>query len=203
MENKDNVFQVDHLSSGLKKRVISGARLTIGAQLLKLIIQIISITGLARLLEPKDFGLVAMVTVFLGVAQQLVDGGLSSATIQRDKVTHQQASLLFWLNCAIGTLLCILVIIISPLVSYIYDEPRLTTLTIVMSSMLLISGLSVQHEAILFRQRRFGSLAIIDWVSMGVGVLSGIAMALNGAGYWAIAISPIVVLLIKNNTYQI
>ena len=89
---KDKFFSADHLKSGLKERAVKSAGITLAAQAVKLILQLGSIAILARLLEPSDFGLIAMVTVFTGLALQFMEGGLSMATIQRDQITHGQVS---------------------------------------------------------------------------------------------------------------
>ena len=123
---KDQISSIDHLKSGLRERAVKSTGITLFAQGIKLILQIGSIAILARLLEPSDFGLVAMVTVFTGLALQLMEGGLSMATIQRDQVTHAQISNLFWVNSALGIVLFLLGVSISPLVAIIYNEPRLT-----------------------------------------------------------------------------
>src|SRR5690606_30509270 len=97
-----------HLKTGLKARAIKSVGITLSAQIIKLALQLGSIAILARLLEPEDFGLVAMVTVFTNLALPMMDGGLSMATIQRDRITHAQVSNLFWVNCALGLGLCLL-----------------------------------------------------------------------------------------------
>ena len=93
----DNILDVysndiAHLKSGLKERAVKSVGITLAAQAVKLLLQLGSIVILARLLEPSDFGLIAMVTVFTGLALQFMEGGLSMATIQRDQITHGQVS---------------------------------------------------------------------------------------------------------------
>ena len=188
---KEKLFDADHLKKGLKERAVKSASITIAAQVIKLMLQVGSIAVLARLLEPSDFGLVAMVTVFTGLALQFMEGGLSMATIQRDRITHAQVSNLFWVNGALGVALCLLGILISPLVSFIYDEPRLTLVMAAMSLMFLIGGLSVQHDALLRRQMRFKTISLIDVVSMAIGIAAGIVAAFGGLEYWALVISPV------------
>ena len=183
---------MEHLKSGLKERAIKSAGITLSAQVIKLLLQIASITILARLLEPTDFGLVAMVTVFTGLALHFMEGGLSIATIQSDQVTDAQISNRFWVNAALGTGLCVLGIITAPVIARIYDEPRLTLVMIAMSLTFLIGGLSVQHDAILRRQMRFKAISAIDILSMAAGILAGIVAALAGTNYWALVISPVV-----------
>jgi O-antigen/teichoic acid export membrane protein len=189
--SKDQLFNADHLKTGMKERAVKSAGITLAAQGIKLILQLGSVAILARLLQPSDFGLIAMVTVFTGLALQFMEGGLSMATIQRDQITHAQVSNLFWVNGALGTALCLLGILISPLVAIIYDEPRLTLVMAAMSLTFLIGGLSVQHDALLRRQMRFRAISVIDIVSMAAGIAAGITAALGGLEYWALVISPI------------
>lgn len=191
MPQRNKLFSTAHLNKGMTERAVKSAGITMAAQAVKLILQIGSIAILARLLQPSDFGLVAMVTVFTGLAVQLMEGGLSMATIQRDKITHAQVSNLFWVNSALGAGLCLLGIFISPLISVIYQEPRLTLVMAVMSLTFLIGGLSVQHDALLRRQMRFKTISFIDVFSMAAGIIAGVAAALVGLQYWALVISPI------------
>ncbi|MHA6964802.1 lipopolysaccharide biosynthesis protein [Zobellella denitrificans] len=197
MQEKNKLFSTEHLKAGLKEHAVKSAGVTLAAQGIKLILQIGSIAILARLLEPSDFGLVAMVTVFTGLALQLMEGGLSMATIQRDQITHAQVSNLFWINSALGACLCLLGILISPLVATIYNEPRLTLVMMAMSLTFLIGGLSVQHDALLRRQMRFKALSVIDILSMAAGIIAGIAAALAGLQYWALVLTPNVTFLTK------
>jgi PST family polysaccharide transporter len=197
LQDKNQLFATDHLKTGLKERAVKSAGITLAAQGVKLILQLGSIAILARLLQPSDFGLIAMVTVFTGLALQFMEGGLSMATIQRDQITHAQVSNLFWVNGALGAVLCLVGILISPLVAIIYDEPRLTLVMAAMSLTFLIGGLSVQHDALLRRQMRFKAISVIDIVSMAVGIIAGIAAALGGLEYWALVISPIATFALK------
>ncbi len=194
---KDKFFSADHLKSGLKERAVKSAGITLAAQAIKLILQLGSIVILARLLEPSDFGLIAMVTVFTGLALQFMEGGLSMATIQRDQITHGQVSNLFWINAGLGAGMCVLGVLVAPLVSKLYEEPRLTFIMAAMSLTFLIGGLSVQHDAILRRQMRFRAISIIDISSMALGIVAGIVAAFVGFGYWALVISTVITFLSK------
>jgi PST family polysaccharide transporter len=171
--------------------------ITIFAQAIKLVLQITSISVLSRLLEPSDFGLVAMVTVFTGFALHFMEGGLSMATIQREQITHAQVSNLFWVNTGLGFGLGVMSIILAPLVAKVYEEPRLTLMMIAMSLTFIIGGFSVQHEAILKRQMRFRAISWIDVTSMAAGIGTAILAALNGLGYWSLIISPIFTFFVK------
>ncbi len=141
---------------------------------------------LARLLDPKDFGLVGMVTAFTGILALFRDFGLSSASIQRANVTDEQISTLFWINLAVGAFLGVLAVAMAPVVAAFYHEPRLSTVTTALAASFVFNAAGVQHGAILQRQMRFTALAVINTAGLLVGSLVGIGGALAGYGYWAL-----------------
>ncbi len=82
----------------LKAKTIRGGFARLCAQAANFLLRVVSLMILARLLGPKDFGLVGMVTAFTGVLNLFRDFGLSSAAVQRETVTDEQVSTLFWIN---------------------------------------------------------------------------------------------------------
>src|ERR1700756_766439 len=180
----------------LKEKTIRGGFARLCAQGLNFVIRLGSLMILARLLTPKDFGLVGMVTAFTGVLTLFRDFGLSSATVQRVEVTEEQISTLFWINSLVGAILCFLLAAVSPLVASFYREPRLVWVTIVLAVGFFFNAVGVQHSAMLQRQMRFTALAIIDFVSLLSGIIVAIAMALYGFKYWSLVamstVSPLV-----------
>ena len=141
---------------------------------------------LARLLNPKDFGLVAMVTALTSVLDLFRDFGLSSAAIHNKNVTEDQSSTLFWINTAVGLFLSLLLTALAPLVVVIYHEPQLFWVTIVLASGFLINAAGIQHSVLLERQMRFTALAWISLVCLVTSTTVGIVMAYRGCGYWAL-----------------
>src|SRR5579859_3422880 len=100
----------------LKGKIVRGGAAKICAQGVSFILRTGSIMALARLLDPKDFGLVGMVTVFTGVLNLFRDFGLSQATVQRMDVTEEQISSLFWINILVGIILCLMLAVSAPFV---------------------------------------------------------------------------------------
>src|SRR5258708_1186512 len=109
----------------LKQRAIRGGVAKIFSQVATLILRTGSLMIMARLLDPKDFGLVGMVTAVIGVFSVFRDFGLSTATIQRTNVSDEQMSTLFWVNVLVGLGLAVLTAGMAPLVVRFYHEPRL------------------------------------------------------------------------------
>jgi len=185
-----------HLLDNLKGRTISSGLITIAAQGIKFALNLASIMVLARLLTPRDFGLYAMVTTIMGYVVTFKDAGLSTATVQREGITHAQVSNLFWINVALSGALSLLLAAGSPLVAWFYREPRLVPITLILSSTFFLSGLTIQHTALLNRQMRFTALAFIQIASMLTGVIIGIGMAWLGYRYWALVFSNVVTIAV-------
>ena len=177
----------------LKARVIRGGFAKICAQAANFTLRIGSLMVLARLLDPKDFGLVGMVTAFTGVLNLFRDFGLSAATVQRVDVTDDQISTLFWINILVGVILALSLTALAPVVVGFYHEPHLLWVTIALSTAFLFNAAGVQHSALLQRQMRFTALATIEIISLIISTSIGIGMAMAGFGYWALvaaAVSP-------------
>jgi O-antigen/teichoic acid export membrane protein len=189
---KQQHFTTAHLLTSLKRRTISGAFITIGAQGAQFVLSLASIMVLARLLTPKDFGLFAMVTTVMGYLRVFKDAGLSTATVQREGITHAQVSNLFWINVAVSGAISLIFAGSSPIVAWFYREPRLVPITLVLSSTFLLSGLTIQHTALLNRQMRFKAVAFIQVGSLLIGVAVGIGMAWLNYNYWALVFSNLI-----------
>ena len=173
----EDAFRIDHLHADLRGRSVRGGMLTLTSQAAQFLLQSVSTIVLARLLQPSDFGLVAMVTAITGLGQSFADLGLSEATIQRPDITQDQVSTLFWINVAIGFALTLISAALAPFLVWFYREPRLLDITLVVSLTFLIGGLRVQHDALLRRQMRFMSLAVRDITAYVVAVSLSIVMA--------------------------
>src|SRR5713101_205535 len=118
----------------LKEKTLRGGLVRMCAQAATFLLRFGSLMMLARLLGPKDFGLVGMVTAFTGVLFLFRDFGLSSAAIQRTIVTEEQISTLFWINILVGMLLTLLSMAIAPVIAAFYHEPRLLWVTIALGT---------------------------------------------------------------------
>jgi len=179
-------FDTEYLKSDLKGRSVRGGAVTMTAQAIKFVLQTGSTVVLARLLTPQDYGLVAMVTAISGFVALFKDMGLSMATIQKAEINHSQVSTLFWINVAVSIVLALILVILAPIISWFYGEPRLTLIALALAGTFIFSGLTVQHQALLQRQMRFSALAAIEIGSLVIGIATAIILALYGAGYWAL-----------------
>jgi O-antigen/teichoic acid export membrane protein len=174
------------VAARLKIRAVRGGAVTIVSQVARFMIYTLSTMILARLLTPEEFGLVGMVSSVTGFLGIFKDAGLSAATVQRETITQNQVSTLFWINMAFGLFLALLCAAIAPAVASFYKEPRLLWIMLALSCTFIIGALGAQHQALLRRKMRFGSLGIIDILAITIGMGIGVGMALRGFGYWAL-----------------
>src|SRR5438552_18854453 len=126
-------FATGHLLMNLRQHTISSGLITLAAQGVQFFLNLAYIMVLARLLAPQEFGLVAMVTTIMGFLRIFQDAGLSTATVQRQKITHEQVSNLFWVNVTVGGVTTLLVAASAPAIAWFYREPRLVGITLVRS----------------------------------------------------------------------
>jgi O-antigen/teichoic acid export membrane protein len=175
----------------LKERTLRGGFVKVCAQGANFLLRVGSLMILARLLDPKDFGLVGMVTAVTGVFGLFRDAGLSMVTIQRPTITNEEVSTLFWLNILVGTLLAALSLAVAPILVTFYHEPRLFWVTVVLAAGFVLNAAGVQHSALLQREMRFGALSAIDIASQVVSAVVGISLAMGGFGYWALVGSTV------------
>ncbi len=185
---QNNFFDTEYLKADLKGRSVRGGAVTMAAQGVRFFLQMASTVVLARLLTPQDFGLIAMVTSVTGFVVMFKDMGLSMATVQKAEINHGQISTLFWINVALSLGVMLVIAALAPVIAWFYGEPRLTWITLALAGAIIFGGFTVQHQALLRRQMRFGILALIGIISMLVGIVAAIIAAWYGAGYWALVI---------------
>lgn len=187
----------------LKEKAIRGGIARVGAQTVFFALRIAALMILARLLDPRDFGLVGMVTAFTSVLNLFRDFGLSTATVQRADISDEQISTLFWINLLVGGVLTLLLAVMAPIVVRFYHEPRLFWVTIALATGFLINAAGVQHSALLQRELRFTALAVIQIIALAVSTALGIAAALLGYGYWSLVVLSITLPLVSTIAYWI
>lgn len=178
--------------SSLKQKTVSGLIWsfvdTMAGQGITFIVGII----LARLLSPREFGLIGMLTVFIAVSQSFIDSGFSNALIRKKDCSNTDYSTVFYFNLAVGVLFFILLYLSAPAISGFFDEPELTSIIQVMGVILIIDSLTIIQRTILTKRIDFKLQARISVIaSIGSGIVA-IAMAFNGFGVWALVAQRII-----------
>ena len=153
---------------------------------------------LARLLEPSDFGLIAMVMVIIGIASVFTDVGLGAALIQRRRIHPIHYSSVFYFNITIGFLLTLITYFSASWISEFYNNEQLLPLVQVMAFMFIINAFSSVQSTRLRKDLNYAILTKISlFSSLSSGVL-GISLALWGAGVWSLVIQILTMSIVYN-----
>jgi len=141
---------------------------------------------LARILTPKDFGIVGITTVFLAVSQSFIDSGFTQALIRKQNATRQDFSTVFYFNLAVGFLCYLLLFLLAPVISRFFHEPALTGVIKVLGITVIISSLAIIQRANLIKNINFRLQSKISVSSNLVSGAIGILLALKGVGVWSL-----------------
>jgi PST family polysaccharide transporter len=170
----------------LKEKTIRGGFASLAGTGANFAVGIVSLTVMARLLGPADYGLVGMVWAFTGVLGLFRDFGLSAAAVQRLSITDEEASALFWINMLVGTGLAVLAVAMAPAIAAFYHDRRLVAVTVVTAAGFILNSAGIQHGAHIRRHMRFTVLSVIGVVSSIMSTAIGIGAAWVGFRYWAL-----------------
>lgn len=153
---------------------------------------------LARILSPDDFGLLAVVAVFVQISQTLIDSGFSNALIQKKDRSQEDYSTVFIFNLAISIGFYLILYLCAPLVAHFFNSEKLTSLTRVIGLSLIVGALISVHKTRLTIELRFKIQSLITLMASAVSAVTAILMAYKGFGVWSL-----VVLSLMNISLQV
>jgi PST family polysaccharide transporter len=165
-----------------------GAIITLSGRGVRLVCQLVGLTVLARFLGPAEYGLVAMAGAIVGVAGVLGDFGLSLSALRAPVLTSAERNALFWFSTLLGAAFALAVAATGPSLAGFYRQPAVTPIVLALTPLFLINGAVAQYRVDALRRRKYVSIALVDTLSSGVGLISGIVAAMNGLGYWTLVL---------------
>jgi len=143
---------------------------------------------LARLLNPSDFGQIAIVMVFINLAQIFIDGGLNTALIQNARTTRQDYSTVFYTSLGISLILIAILHITAPYIADFYQSQALIAPLRVFSWSLLVGAFNSVLIAKMQREMRFKQLMYCNMIATLLSGVIGIYCAYQAMGVWALVI---------------
>lgn len=149
-------------------------------------VQFIITMILARLLSPSDYGIIAMLTIFIAISQQFVECGISNALIRKLDCTQSDYSTAFHFNVGISFLIYLLLFLSAPLVADFYDMPILTNVLRVYSLSIVFQSFRIVQYAILCKQFEFKKMAKVTALVTLLSGTIGVVMAYRGFGVWSL-----------------
>lgn len=153
-----------------------------GSQIVRFALGII----LARILSPRDYGLIGLLIVFTAVAQIFVDSGFSKALIQRNDKNPTEVNTTFTFNLIISLFLYVLLFFSAPAIANFYEEGILTGLLRVLALTLIINALFAIPNTLLSIDLNFKRIAYINFTAIVVSGILAIYLAVKGFGVWAL-----------------
>lgn len=174
------------MEDSLKKKTVKGTVWSVierfSAQAVSFVVMII----MARLLTPREYGLVGMLVIFTEIAQSLVDSGFSQALIRKQDRSQTDNSTVFFFNIAVGAAIYIILFLCAPAIARFYDEPMLTDITRWICLGVVINSFAVVQRALLTVNIDFRTQAKASITSAVLSGIIGIYMASTGFGVWSI-----------------
>lgn len=147
---------------------------------------------LARLLDPADYGLVGMITIFSAIAGCLQDSGFSSALINLQKPEHKDYNSVFWFSLLMGTGLYLLLFCCAPWIADYFHQERLTLLCRVAFLSIPLSAFGIVPQAYLTKNLIVKPVTLQRIVVLTISGVTGITLAFKGMGYWALVAQQLV-----------
>lgn len=147
---------------------------------------------LARLLGPEEFGTIALLYLFTGLAAIFVDSGFGTALIRIQDATHADESTVFWFNLAAGCAMGALLWLAGPAIAAFYETPILVPLSAIMGLNVVLMALGTIHSTLLTKQLDFRTQMKAGAIGAVVSGIVAIAMAWYGMGVWALAAQIVV-----------
>ena len=146
---------------------------------------------LARLLSPSDFGIIGMLSIFMGVSQTFIDCGFSSALIRQKEVSAKDYGTTFLINFFISLLAFLILFFTAPFIAKFYDTPELELVIQVFSSTLITNALFTVHIVKLTRDVDFKTQSKASICSAIISGAVGITLAYKGFGVWSLVTQAI------------
>lgn len=179
-------------------RAIKGTAWTLTERVSVQAIQFVIGIILARILAPEDYGMVAMLAVFLAIAQILMDSGFGNALIRKKERTSEDLSTVFHFNMAVSLMLYAVLFFTAPLIARFYEIPELTLITRVIALSIILNATSAVQVAKFTAELRFRQQSLIAIAAVVCSGAVGIYMAVRGFGVWALVAQTLTMAAIRS-----
>ena len=166
-------------------------------------VQFIITMVLARLLTPSDYGTIAMLTIFIAIAQQFVECGIANALIRKIECTQDDYSTAFFFNIGLSCVVYVLLYLIAPFVARFYDMEILTSVLRVYGVSVIFQSFKIVQYAILCKKLEFKKMAKVTAIVTLISGLFGVMLAYWGYGVWALVAQNVLLAFLTSVAYFI
>ncbi|MCZ6702743.1 MAG: MOP flippase family protein, partial [Ignavibacteria bacterium] len=151
---------------------------------------------LVGLLNPKDFGLMALALIVVGFLEIFKDLGTGVAIIQRPNPSKELLSSIFWVNIVAGFIVTLLIYLSADLVAAFFNNDNLKDVLRVLSISFFISSFGITSKSLLQKDHKFKLISTAELISTVIGATVAIIMALSGFGVWSIVFQSLISIII-------
>lgn len=176
----------------LKNKVVSGSKWVALSNVFRQVLQIVSLIVFARLLSPDDFGVYAILMIFVGFLGMFTDMGTAAALIHIEKPSEKLLSSVFYFNVFVGLVLFIVLTLLAIPIADFFESPQVGELLPVIAINFIIVSFGVVQKALYEKSMHFKNIAIFESIAMFVSVLMGIMAAFYGLGVYSLVIQVLV-----------
>lgn len=156
------------------------------SNLVQMVLGIGTTLVLVRILEPTEFGIFAVAWIVVQLTATVRDVGIATAVVNIEDISRERISGLFWSGQIVNLAVTLLILLIGPVLSHLYNMPELTQIMPALALASFFTGLASVHDGLLKRNFRFGVVAFKDIAAMAAGAIAAIAAGLEGLGVWAL-----------------
>jgi len=174
------------VSESLKNKTVKGVSWSFADNIANSGITFLVGLVLARLLAPSEYGILAMISIFIAISNSIIDSGFSNALIRKIKVQQIDYNTVFYFNLIVSGILYIILFYTAPYISFFFKEPILTNVTRVIGLVLLINAAAIIPRTIFVRNVNFKSQTQISFISSILSGIIGIVLAVCGLGIWSL-----------------
>jgi O-antigen/teichoic acid export membrane protein len=182
----DGTVRIVATNKGIRRTAVRSAGATITGQTANFVVSMGSVSILARLLSPADFGVVAMVTTFGLLFRSFGFSGFTEVIVQHEGLTDSLASNLFWIELGVGAMLTLAFASAGPLMALFFHDETVARVALGMSPMIFIGCLGWIHLGLLQRAGHFKATALVNFSGQVVLLVVSISLAMMGWHYWAL-----------------
>ena len=180
------------VSETLTSKTMRGIKWSYASTVTNAVMQIGYTAVMARLLDPKAFGLVAMAGVVLRFGSYFAQMGMGQAIIQKKEVTNEDIRAAFTSSILLSAFFLLLVWILAPFAVLIFDNTEVIPIIRVMAFSFVLTGLSTTSLALIKRNLKFKALAVIEIISYIIGYAGvGVTFAYSGFGVWSLVFASL------------
>ncbi|UFH59364.1 lipopolysaccharide biosynthesis protein [Sulfurovum mangrovi] len=176
----------------LAKKTTIGIAWNFAEQLARRGISVVVTLILAYFLAPEDYGLVAMMAVFLALGSTLMESGFKAALIRMKDTRQIDFDTAFYANIALGILSYGVLFVVAPYIAEFYEEPRLIELVRVASLAVIIHSFQVVQVATLSRELNFKAQLKANLPAVTISSIVAVVLAYLEFGVWVLVAQMLV-----------